>query len=163
MKNSVLPILMLKREALLRRISPSHPEFEMVAEDLRIAKTGYSGEQSLDYHLQLLDKEYLHFYDLRLPSENGQYFQIDILLLAAERIILLEVKNMVGTLFFDEDAKQLVRTIDDRVEAFPYPLTQTRRHRLLLQGFLRYHGFPPLPIENYVVLARPASILRTLP
>jgi hypothetical protein len=71
--------------------------------DLAKSFAGYRGENSIDYPLSSLpDKKYFIFHDLRLPYKN-QFFQIDTLLASTKHFVILEVKNIAGTVYFDSD------------------------------------------------------------
>ncbi len=99
-------------------------------------------------------------HDLRL-SHGQHIFQLDTLLLSTSFILILEVKNIVGTLFFDTDFHQLIRTQDDQEEAFPDPHLQIRRQQQQLKMWLTKHKLPDIPIESLVVIGNSQSIVRT--
>jgi len=156
------PLMILKLHALLDRISPHHPEIPKIKEELKKREAGYRGETSLDYPLSFLDeKNYLIFHDLRL-KDNSSFFQIDTLLLTKSHFIILEVKNISGTLYFDHDFKQLIQTTHNGKErAYSYPLTQLRRQEQQLKRWLEKHRIKQMPITSYVVVSNPQSIIRT--
>ncbi|WP_099159513.1 nuclease-related domain-containing protein [Virgibacillus ndiopensis] len=163
LKDREIPIEILILEAILRRLPSNHLKRSKIEEDLRKRYAGYFGEESIDYHLSFLeDNKYMFLHNLRLPWKEGTYFQIDTLILSPFYFILLEVKNMIGTLFFDEPAKQLIRTkTDGTQECFPYPTTQVNRHVLQLNSWLRLHKFPNIPIISYVVLSSTSTMIKT--
>ncbi|WP_188454903.1 nuclease-related domain-containing protein [Virgibacillus oceani] len=163
LKDREIPIEIFILEAILRRLPYNHLKRPKVEEDLRKRYAGYYGEQSIDYHLSFLeDNKYMFLHNLRLPWKDDTYFQIDSLILSPSYIILLEVKNMTGTLFFDEPAKQLIRTkTDGTQECFSYPITQSNRHVLQLNSWLRQHKFPNIPIISYVVISNSSAIINT--
>jgi hypothetical protein len=72
-------------------------------------------------------------------------------------ILILEVKNITGTLYFDQLHHQLIRTTTDQEEAFPDPILQTRRHRLQLKSWINTHQIPAIPITSLVVISNPTS------
>ncbi|MFX3623267.1 MAG: nuclease-related domain-containing protein [Ectobacillus sp.] len=127
------PVKIQKLEALLRRLPPQHPKQKEIEENLAKSLSGYRGEQSLDYYLSFLPpKQQLILHDLRL-KENGRYFQIDTLILTKAFILIIEAKNIAGTIFFDTAFHQLIRTIDGKEEAFPDPIMQITRQKQQLQ------------------------------
>lgn len=77
---------------------------------------GYRGEQSLDYYLGFLTN-YFILHDLRLPDRD-HHFQLDTLLISPYFILILEVKNISGTLIFDDHFKQLIRVTPEKEEGF---------------------------------------------
>ena len=158
------PIRMLKLEALLRRLPAGHPARGKIEEELAGRMAGYKGEQAIDYYLRLLPSDrYLIFHGLRLPGMNDTYFQMDTLMVTSRFMVILEVKNMKGTLFFDEEAKQMIRTFDDVKEAYPHPMVQATIQKSQLQSWLHRHKLPRLPITAFVVISQPSTILQTSP
>lgn len=163
-KERTIPLKIQVGEALLRRLPRDFIYRQELQEDLDKRWAGYWGEQSLDHHLSFLDeKKYLIFHDLNLP--RGEYtFQIDTLLLSSNLGIIIEVKNIAGTLFFDQLFHQLIRTtLNGKEEGFPDPITQARLHQYQLKRFFENHRLPEIPIEYVVVICNKNSILKTNP
>ncbi|MBM7692427.1 hypothetical protein JOC77_001857 [Peribacillus deserti] len=162
-KNRTVPAVILKMEALLRRLNKQHPKRKEIESDLSKRLAGYKGEQSLDYYLnQLPYEDFIIFHDLRLFAA-GCHFQIDTLIISPFFILTIEVKNMSGTLYFDKDYNQLIRTHNDKEEGFPDPILQSERHRLLLVSWLQLKGFSTLPVENLVIVSNPSTIIKSSP
>ncbi|MBD1382556.1 nuclease-related domain-containing protein [Metabacillus arenae] len=162
-KERKIPISLLKYEALLRRIQPSHPKRAKIEEEYAKSRAGYYGEQSLDYYLKTLhDKKYYIFHDLRL-SVNSSFFQIDSLLISQQFILVIEMKNISGTIYFDDKFKQLVRTINGKEEGFPDPILQAERHKSMLFDWIKFHKIPCPPIEYLIVISKPSTIIKTPP
>jgi len=126
-KNRLIPIRIRLNEALIRRIPAAHPQRSTIEGDLAKRRAGYRGEQSLDYYLSHLpDKEFTILHDLRLFN-GSTYFQIDTLILSPYFALIIEVKNILGTLLFDETFNQFIRTRNEKEEGFPNPLIQAKR------------------------------------
>ncbi|MDG4658115.1 nuclease-related domain-containing protein [Ectobacillus antri] len=158
-KERRIPLKIKKLEALLRRLPSNHPERSKVETELSKGLTGFQGEQSLNYHLSFLPHYHI-LHDLRLPASQG-YFQIDTLLVSETFLMIVEIKNIAGTLFFDQAQRQLIRTYRDKEEAFPDPLLQATRQQLHLQDWLVRHGFPLVPVCYRVVISNPATLIKT--
>ncbi|MFC0270255.1 nuclease-related domain-containing protein [Metabacillus herbersteinensis] len=127
-KERKVPLSILKLQALARRTHPDHPKFQLIKENLAKSLAGYKGEAAIDYPLSPLpEKNYLILHDMRLQNKQ-HYFQMDTLLLSQSYLLILEVKNMSGTLPFDNKFKQLIRTLDGKQESYPYPLVQIQQH-----------------------------------
>lgn len=159
------PKYLRQLEALLRRLPHSHPKYEKMKENYAKRTAGYKGEQSIDYSLSFLDEQkYFILHDVRL-FDGTHYFQIDTLIFCKQFILILEVKNISGTLFFDTDFNQLIRILDDRREAFPDPLLQMKRQAIQLKKWLRISKFrnKDIPIESLVILSSPRTIIETSP
>ncbi|UII55545.1 NERD domain-containing protein [Cytobacillus spongiae] len=159
-KHRSIPLRILKHEALLRRISNNHPKRIEIERNLTKNLAGYKGEKTIDYHLEHL-KDFMILHDVRL-SINNLTFQIDTLLLSSKFLLLLEIKNIFGTLIFDHEFKQLIRkNKEDKEEGFPTPLAQANRHSILLKKWLDTHTKFNLPIEYFIVISHSSTILKT--
>ncbi|HEU5141363.1 MAG TPA: nuclease-related domain-containing protein, partial [Bacillales bacterium] len=142
-KERKIPLTIRKRTALLRRLPPSHPKRPQIEKQLAKYNAGYRGERSIEYYLSFLpEKQYHIFHDLRLTS-GDHFFQLDTLLVSPSFILILEVKNISGTLHFDNTFHQLIRTIEDRKEGFNDPLLQVEHQKTQLANWLSQHKFPP--------------------
>lgn len=99
-KERSTPIKITYLEALLRRLPYDHLKRSRIEEDLVKRRAGYRGEKALDQFLinHPLTDDLLILNDLRL-SNGKQYFQIDSLLINNQFALILETKNIYGTLF----------------------------------------------------------------
>lgn len=153
---------MMKLEALLRRLPAEHSLRERISADYSKQKAGYTGERNLDYPLSYLEDDWLILHDVRLQT-GVHFFQMDTLILTSSCLFILEVKNISGSLFFDTDFNQLIRTKEEASEAFPDPLMQADRQQWLLAKWLQHSPYPNIPIETLVVISSPRTILQTSP
>jgi ribosomal protein L37AE/L43A len=123
---------------------------------------GYHGERMVDHYLQRMpDDKFTIFRDLNLQEKER--FQIDAFLYNQCFGLILEMKNILGTLYFDKHSKQMIRTWKDEKEGFANPLLQAQMQQVHLQSWLNKHKFPPFPIVWLVVFSSPATILETTP
>ncbi|WP_338778391.1 nuclease-related domain-containing protein [Metabacillus sp. FJAT-52054] len=155
------PLIILKLQALQRRLPDNHPKVPQITEELKKRMAGYRGELAADYQLSLYsqDKQFI-FQDLRLPSETS-YFQMDTLLITSKYAIILEIKNIAGTIFFEPNFNQLIRTKDGQETAFADPILQTERLQFLLKQWFLNNGFPHVPIFSLVVISNPQTIIQS--
>ncbi|MCQ6264668.1 NERD domain-containing protein [Fictibacillus sp. WQ 8-8] len=159
-KERKVPISVRKLEALLRRLPPDHRKRPDISDQLARRMAGYRGELAIDYHLgYLLKKDYLIFNDLRL-TVGERFFQIDTLILSPHYFLILEVKNISGTLVFDHNYKQLIRVSGEKEEGFADPVLQVERHRVQLQDWLSAQKLPQVPIEMLVVMSNPNTVIK---
>ncbi|MED4224828.1 nuclease-related domain-containing protein [Neobacillus cucumis] len=157
-----IPIPLLQREALLRRLPKTHSRYHDIEKELINWKTGYSGEKNVDYYLSYLpDDQYRIMNDLRLKNKNT--FQIDTLIMSQMFGLVLEIKNITGTLFFDQNTNGVIRRYKEIEEGISNPLTQAKRHRGQLMHWNMAHKLKPIPIEYLVVFSRNSTILKTNP
>ncbi|MGM7724146.1 nuclease-related domain-containing protein [Metabacillus sp. Hm71] len=155
------PILIDQLQALLRRLSVEHPKRKQILEDYNMRVSGFKGELSLNYPLSFLEEErYFILHDVRL-YDGSHFFQMDTLIISKYFFLIIEVKNIAGTLIFNSEYNQLVRTMEEKEEAFPDPINQVMRHRLQLIKWLEHYNFPPIPIETLVVISNERSVIKT--
>lgn len=162
-KPRMYPLYIKKLEALQRRLLLEHPKFELIKEDCGKRIAGYRGEQSLDYHLGFLAEHQYHIlHDVRI-YDGTHFFQLDTVILSKKFILILEVKNITGTLYFDSDFNQLIRIQDEKKESFPDPILQVERQNYQLRKWLRLIKHSNLPVQSLVVIGSPRTILETTP
>lgn len=152
-------IYIQKLEALLRRIPPAQPQRHKIEEQLSIFKAGLRGEQALEYFYRYLPKDEVMFaFNIRILHMD-YYFQIDTLLLTSKFLLLLEIKNYTGHLYFDDKFGQLVRTVGDKKDYFDDPLEQVKRQKYHLSLILNKKKFLNIPIEHLVVFSNKNSFI----
>lgn len=155
-KERKLPIHFSQLEALWRRLPEHHPKCEEIADDIKKQKTGYKGEQSVDYQLTfLMTEKYMILHDIRL-FDGSHYFQLDTLILSSKFLLFLEVKNIFGTLIFDSEFHQLIRVTDEKREGFPDPILQMDRQKRQLCKWLGLN----IPVESLAVISHHRTIVR---
>jgi hypothetical protein len=158
-----MPLAIYKLKALEKRLNMGHSAKPDVKSELARRLAAHKGEQSLLYYLQQLpEKDYFIFHNLRLPLGEF-YFQIDFLLLTTRFALILETKNIMGTLFFDSTFGQLIRMKDGEENGFQDPITQAKRQQEKLGARLLKHCGLRISVEYFVVVSNPASIIGTDP
>lgn len=101
--------------ALKNRIPPTHEKYSIIIEELSRYEAGEQGEQ---YILQLLSENELpkNTYVLHnVQFKSKVDVQIDVLIISPSWCLLLEVKNIKGALYFQDNPLQLIR-IDNGIE-----------------------------------------------
>jgi transposase-like protein len=159
-KRRIFPLRIKVNDAVQRRLPVNHPKLPEVIQDSMKARAGHKGEEALDYYTSLLhEDEFQIFQGLRLKSSQA-HFQMDSLLLSPSFALIIEAKNMAGTLTFNSSFNQMERTLNDKTDTYEDPTLQAKRHRLLLQKWLKLHHFPQIPIEYLVFSSNPSTALR---
>ncbi|MDQ0857121.1 nuclease-related domain-containing protein [Bacillus sp. V2I10] len=153
-----------KLEALLRRLPSNYPKRHRIEEEYSKCIAGYRGEKSLLFHLDGIDsKEFIILHDVRLPQDEKYFFQMDTIILSPVFAVILEIKNMSGTLCFDQKYNQLLRTQNGREDAFPDPILQLQRQHGNLEKWFEKHKLPPVPIISYIVISNPSTVIKSIP
>ena len=129
-------------QALQRRISKNHIQFENIKERIRTVTAGVNGEKVLDDVFVKYKFGFEHFmlHDLNLISTGK--FQIDTLFLSSRGAFILEVKNIAGRISFPDQWNQLIRVLDNgQTDAFECPSVQLERNLLSLGGLVSSKKF----------------------
>ncbi|SFL84721.1 nuclease-related domain-containing protein [Salibacterium qingdaonense] len=158
-KHRTKPEILEKLEVLQRRLPELHPKRDEVKQKYLRYAAGYRGEKAIDYHLSFLDPPHLILHDLRLFSRTS-HFQMDTLLLTPTFTLIIEVKNLAGTLHFDEHRYQMTRRLHGEEEGFTDPRLQVQRHKLQLEEWLKHHSLVLPPIYPLVVISFPSTIIQ---
>jgi hypothetical protein len=158
------PIKINQLIALLRRILKYHPKWSLIEQELYRRKAGLWGEREVDKKLKRIDQDkYLIIRDLRLPNGDGTFFQIDTLVLSTSFILIIESKNITGSLYFDLVNHQFYRICDDgKKESFSDPVSQARLHLQQLRQWLLKHKFPSTIIDYLVAMTNPNSVFHII-
>ncbi|MBO1513918.1 nuclease-related domain-containing protein [Metabacillus bambusae] len=163
LKHREYPLTIEKLEALLLRLPLKHPKIPIINDDLKKRMAGYKGEEAIDYYLSFLEeKDYYIFHDIRLKGKN-HYFQIDTLILTRKFAIIIEVKNISGTIYFDPIFKQLIQTKDQTEKAYQYPIIQLERQESQLKEWLVNNNLKEMKITSIVVISNSFTVIRSSP
>ena len=164
MKELPPPQRIFLTEILKKRVTFGHPKYLEIEKDLAKRWAGYWGEIALaNYVKELPQEKYLIFHDLQLQI-NGTHFQIDTLLLSQNYILIIEAKNISGTLVFDNVFNQLIRIHEDgNEEAFEDPRVQCQRLQSLLRNWIAKNGCNLLPVDYLIFFKSTNTILKTNP
>lgn len=142
MKECKKSLRMQKFEALLRCVEDNHWQRYEIAAEYNNWLTGFRGEESVMFHLDLVsNSDYRIYHDIRLPL--GKYFfQIDIVLICTRYILVIEVKNRAKDWYFAKLLNQV--TIDGK--RTKNPILQAKAQSIKLKRWLAENHFTDLPI-----------------
>jgi hypothetical protein len=151
MKELTIPLRLILCEMLNQYLRRGHPKHTELERDIAKRWAGYWGEKALaNYISELPQEKNLVFHDLQLQL-HGTAFQIDTLLISQSYILIIEAKNITGTLYFDNVFNQLLRVNQDGTEeSFEDPRVQCKRLQSLLNRWLVQHNLNLLPIDYLV-------------
>ncbi|XXM72132.1 nuclease-related domain-containing protein [Lysinibacillus sphaericus] len=160
-KERTIPWKVLKLQALLERLSPTYPKIPLLKENLSKSLAGYNGEKSIDYYLGFLsEKEYYILHDVRLP-DGERYFQIDTLIITKKFALIVEIKNLAGSIHFDTNFNQVIQTKNGVEQALPDPILQIQRQETQFKNWLKRNKLHTIPVTSVVVISNPHTLLRT--
>ena len=163
LKERKRPLKLLKLDALKGRVPKFHPKMPLIKTELINRRSGFRGEQSIDYHLRFLpENQYFLLHGLRLRNRNGDYFQMDTLVLSPQFINIIDVKNYSGVIKFDGDLKQFIQEYNGSIRGLQDPISQINRHQLQLKDWLQKYNFISAPIDLLLLLVIPPLSLKLL-
>lgn len=142
-------------EALVRRINHKDSEATLFHEEFYRMQAGLAGEIKLKNRLadHPFKKEYCILYNFESINERGFSHQIDALLITAHFIMVLEVKQIAGQLFYNSKLHEFSRrTEGGNIENLSNPFDQAYRHQLFIEDFLEKQDIH-IPVQHLVVIA----------
>ncbi|WP_391203714.1 nuclease-related domain-containing protein [Psychrobacillus sp. L4] len=145
---------------LLLRLEPSHSSKKEVEKKFHQIEAGYFGEKLVDNTLLelIFPPHSCILTDVHLKIHNHLYIQMDTLIITKKYLLVIEVKNIVGTITFQKHNGQTIRTLDGVKTPFECPISQINRHIQALEQ-LRL----PLPIFKAIVFSSNRVILENVP
>ena len=146
--------------SLNRRVIPTHYMFNKINKDYNLAMAGLYGEKEVYFYLKHLPSgHYFILHNIRLRDSTG-YFQMDYIIITVKFILILEVKNYTGKVYFNQfDQLELIKNSEK--EVYQNPINQVERHQLLLQNWLLDHLFLDIPVYSYVVFSSPTTLIQS--
>lgn len=142
------------------RLKPSHSSKKEVEKKFHQIEAGYFGEKLVDNTL-LEVKFPTHcrtLTDVQLKIHDHLLVQIDTLIITKKYLLVIEVKNIVGTMTFQKHSGQTIRTLDGVKTPFECPIAQINRHIQALQQMKL-----PLPVFKAIVFSSNRIILENIP
>lgn len=141
-------------KTLMNRMKMNDLDAPAIQQEFYRLEAGLSGEHKLklllsDYHFK--SASYI-FYNFECTNSKGFTHQMDALLITPNFIVIMEVKQMSGTLFYKPALHEFYRVQDNVSENFPNPFDQAYRHQLFLEHQLKAWQMS-IPVYHIVVLA----------
>ncbi|WP_227394483.1 nuclease-related domain-containing protein [Jeotgalibacillus aurantiacus] len=158
MKPQALPCHIQTLQIIADRLPHYHQKFEDIQKHLRNLIAGYKGEAGLDYNLSFIKSPHIILHNLRLKGQN-HHFQMDTIILFQNAIIILETKNISGSLQFKTDFQQVLRTLNGQTEAFKDFHLQIKRQSEQLTELMKRHKLGALPVIPFIVMANSRTII----
>ncbi|MCH7320639.1 NERD domain-containing protein [Solibacillus sp. MA9] len=142
-------------DALVRRIHEDDEEALLFQEEFYRLQAGLAGEMKLKTTLAdyFFKSDYEILYNFECINLRGFTHQIDALLITPHFIIIFEVKQISGSLFYKPAVQEFYRVTDNGIEEnFANPFDQVYRHQLFIEQFLQQSALK-LPVLHIVVIA----------
>ena len=156
-KKRSLQLNLFSHASLLKRMNPSHPEFQRINSNYFRAKAGVWGEETIDYQLSNYHHPYPHviLQDVHLLASS--YFQMDSLFITQSFILIIEVKNIKGNIELLQNPFDMIR-INEHGEktSMDSPEEQLGKNILWLEDWLRKRNWT-IPVKGIIVFANMES------
>nr|WP_304981298.1 nuclease-related domain-containing protein [Alkalihalobacillus sp. AL-G] len=76
--------------------------------------------------------------------------------------MIIEVKNISGTLIFDPENNQLIQQYKGKEEIYSDPVQQVKHQKHQLSQWLKRNKIPPVPIKTLVTIANSSSKIQSI-
>ena len=142
-------------EALVRRIRQDDAECTLFHEEFYRMQAGLAGELKVKNCLadHPFKNDYDILYNFECINERGFTHQIDALLITAHFVMVLEVKQIAGQLFYNRNLHEFSRRTEAGIEEnLPNPFDQAYRHQLFIEDLLEKQAIY-IPVQHLVVIA----------
>ncbi|KIL46598.1 hypothetical protein KP77_27250 [Jeotgalibacillus alimentarius] len=137
-------------QALVQRIPKHHPGYVRVLEQLSIEEAGLHGELYFDsVASKILTPQSAQLKNLTLTLFK-ETFQIDSIIVTPQFILITEIKNMVGNLYFNKKGGVLTRMSNGQTSYFTCPLFQVSRHVECISHILKKLNLK-VPVHDLVI------------
>ncbi|EGQ26875.1 hypothetical protein HMPREF9372_1147 [Sporosarcina newyorkensis 2681] len=150
---------------MLARLHPQSPQFQKITDLLYRAEAGYAGEIKVDRFLEASDlpEPFRVFTDLQLSIHSNSSIQIDTLLVTPSYLLILEVKNIAGTLHYIQHPPHFECTYEDgKTIAIDCPMMQLENNKTALDLWLSRQGFA-VRSTGLIVMANNNAIIKNAP
>ncbi|KGR76219.1 nuclease-related domain-containing protein [Ureibacillus manganicus] len=150
-----IPSKIIVLDALNRR-APS----ELIEKLLRRAEIGFRGEIKVD---PLCNEMILPQNSILFHNYESNNHQLDTLFVCEHFILILEIKNISGFIWYEEEKHQfLSKKKSGEVESFQSPIEQVKRNGDFIEGVVERLGLT-VPIQKAVVIAEPSTVIGKIP
>lgn len=158
------PIKIRKLEAVIPRLPPTYKGRRHLESVLAIRKKGYDGEQKVDRYTSAILKENFTILHNVYLYNKGSSFEIDTLIIGPHSIIIVEIKDYIGTVTFDFILNQFTREYRGQVTGFRNPVIQTTTSTVLFTEWLNnHHHTKDIPIHSLIAIGDPSTIIKVIP
>lgn len=148
-------------DALFRRVHPNDENKEWIGSLLHKAKFGQKGEERVDRiikEIQLPSNSCL-FNGYEIINDIGNTHQMDTLFVCPHFIFILEIKNVTGYIWYEQEKHQFLRkNLNGEITSFQSPFDQVKRHSDVIERIVERIGLS-IPIYKAVVIAEPSTII----
>lgn len=163
LKERSAPLRLYGLLALEKRLSIDDENYSFIRRKRLSAQAGVGGEEIMDrvFDNNTFNHEYHIIHDLHLSVNSN--FQIDTVYFTPSYSVVLEMKNIAGSVRFEDNPRQMIRTLHTgQTDSFDCPGVQLEKNSLLLKEWFFDRGFD-MPVYGAVVFARSSTLFENRP
>ncbi|TQR21214.1 nuclease-related domain-containing protein [Psychrobacillus vulpis] len=148
--------------ALSKRLPRLHPKYASIKEEQYRIAAGDAGEEAVMKKLESLTLPCKHYVFHNISLYGDSLFQMDLLIITPYFAMILEVKNIKGTIELLTNPSQLKRTLETgEVHTFDSPEPQLEESMYQLTRIFKEHNID-LPIRGAIVFAFAKNYIKTI-
>ncbi|MGE7625055.1 nuclease-related domain-containing protein [Viridibacillus sp. NPDC096237] len=156
---------MFAHKRLIQRLPADHQKIEDIKRQLENVTAGFNGECRVDQMVQEVqfNNHFFYFPNFECQLSPTRIAQIDSILITQSYILLIEIKNMRGTLHFNEQPYQLIQEIDGQSIAYHCPQMQLLRASDTFERWLKNVELQQVPIYKTIIMPNSRTVIKTPP
>lgn len=149
---------------LKHRLPTDHKHYKKVHQKISAMEAGYYGEMRTDQSLREVQfpEEVCIIPGLHMKIHQNRYIQIDTLIITRSYFLIIEVKNMIGTINFRTSPNQIVRILNEEIIPLKCPIVQLERNQDGLRIWRDRNNWN-IPIYTALVFASDKAIIENAP
>lgn len=147
------------------RLPQLHSKQTFLLEESYRFLAGFQGEQIIDQFVQQakISGHFAYLPNVTITLTPNKKSQIDGLFIHEKYILIIEVKNMKGELFFETTPSQLIQKTEEGDKAYSCPQIQVISAAYILKEFLLSHKIFDLPVYCVIAMPNRKTIIRKPP
>lgn len=114
---------------------------------------GLIGEKYIHEQLLTLGNKYIVLHNVYVPKLNGEYSQIDHLVISQYGIFAIETKNYSGAIFGDERENEWKQVLNGKSYYFYNPLKQNQKHIHFLKNYFKHKKIHRCQVNSIITFS----------
>ncbi|HWI48791.1 MAG TPA: nuclease-related domain-containing protein [Rummeliibacillus sp.] len=147
------------------RLPHNHSKQQTLIEESYSFLAGLQGEQLIDQFINQtkISGQFVYLPNITITLTPNKKSQIDSLMITEKYILIVEVKNMKGELFFEPFPAQLIQKTEEGEKAYSCPQIQAITAAYNMKEFCMENIILDLPIYCVIAMPNRKTIIRKPP
>lgn len=145
---------------------PESPKLNKIDDLLYRIQAGYAGEVKVDKYIESVEfpEPVKILTDVQLHVSSNFSIQIDTLIITPSSLLILEIKNIAGTLTYIPNPSHFERTHENKKNiVIDCPIMQLKNNKMGLDMWLQQNNFPIKSTGLIVMANQNTSVQNVLP